>query len=306
MTEISVVIPAYNRQWSVTRAVQSVLTQTYQDFEIIVVDDGSTDGTAAAVEAISQAEPRVRLLRLEGQGGAQAARNAGVQASQGLYIALLDSDDEWLPDKLEKQMSLFLEGGPELGTVTCGYIRVYESGNPSTEELIEVPRQAYKALLNRYGLGPTSVMVIRKSALVQAGMFNERARTWQEWDMSIRLAGVAEVAVVPESLVLYHIHNSEAISKDLLKGAQGYLDVLLTYKSAILEQCGPEVLATQYAEAAQQFLGAGSIVMARKCYLSAIRVTPLNLKLLLRWASSMTGGRGYRAFSSFRGLFRQS
>ena len=95
----------FNRAAPVRRAIESVLAQTCQDFEIIVVDDGSTDGTAAAVETF--ADRRITLIRHEQNRGGSAARNTGIRASSAAYVAFLDSDDEWLPTKLERQLEVF-------------------------------------------------------------------------------------------------------------------------------------------------------------------------------------------------------
>ena len=103
--KVSVIIPTYNRAHLVGRAIRSVLNQTYQDFEIIVVDDGSTDNTEEVVKSFN--DPRIRYIRHEKNRGGSAACNTGIRAARGEYIAFQDSDDEWLPEKLEKQMQVF-------------------------------------------------------------------------------------------------------------------------------------------------------------------------------------------------------
>ena len=103
--KVSVVIPVFNRPAAVRRAIESVLAQTCQDFEIIVVDDGSTDETPAVVAGL--ADPRMTLIQHEGNRGGSAARNTGLRAASAEYVAFLDSDDEWLPRKLERQLEVF-------------------------------------------------------------------------------------------------------------------------------------------------------------------------------------------------------
>src|SRR4030043_1337098 len=102
---VSVIIPTYNRAHLVGRSIRSVLNQTYQDLEVIVVDDGSKDNTAEIVRGIT--DPRIVFLKHEKNRGVSAARNTGLKAARGKYIAFQDSDDEWLPQKLEKQLELF-------------------------------------------------------------------------------------------------------------------------------------------------------------------------------------------------------
>src|SRR5262245_28149594 len=106
---ISVVIPVLNRAAVVRRAIASVLAQTFQDFEIVVVDDGSTDGTAESVDTLS--DRRIRVIRHEQTLGGGAARNTGIRASRAPFVAFLDSDDEWVPTKLEKQLGVFDNSG---------------------------------------------------------------------------------------------------------------------------------------------------------------------------------------------------
>lgn len=103
--KVSVIIPTYNRAHLIGRAIKSVLNQTYKDFEIIIVDDGSTDKTEEVVKDFK--DERVRYIRREKNKGGSAARNTGIKAARGEYIAFQDSDDEWLPEKLEKQMKAF-------------------------------------------------------------------------------------------------------------------------------------------------------------------------------------------------------
>ena len=123
---ISVIVPTYNRGHLLERALRSVLTQTHQQLELIIVDDGSVDNTADVVSTYD-ADSRVRYIRHQDNLGSSVARNTGIRHAQGEYIAFLDSDDEWLPTKLEKQMLLFQYGSlPRLGAVNCGIINVRE------------------------------------------------------------------------------------------------------------------------------------------------------------------------------------
>ena len=104
---VSIIIPTYNRAHLIGRAIQSVLNQTYQNFEIIVVDDGSTDNTEEMIKEFQKHDKRIKYIRHEKNRGGAAARNTGIKVARGEYIAFQDSDDEWLPEKLEKQMDVF-------------------------------------------------------------------------------------------------------------------------------------------------------------------------------------------------------
>ena len=115
---VSVVLPAYNRADSIRLAIDSVLRQSFTDFELIIVDDASTDGTRAVAEAV--ADPRVRVIAHPANRGASAARNSGVAAARAPFVAFQDSDDEWLPRKLEKQMARLLAPGAGYVAAYCG------------------------------------------------------------------------------------------------------------------------------------------------------------------------------------------
>ena len=117
MAEVSVIIPTHNRAHMVRRAIESVLAQTWQDFEIVVISDGSKDSTDEVVASF--VDNRIRLLKHERERGASAARNTGLQASSGGYIAFLDDDDEWLPDKLRVQLDAIRQSDSMTGLVYC-------------------------------------------------------------------------------------------------------------------------------------------------------------------------------------------
>src|SRR5262249_1271847 len=127
---VGVVIPVHNRPAAVRRAIDSVLAQTRQDFELIVVDDGSDSAVAEAVHAIDDA--RVVFIRHAVNRGASAARNTGVRASRAPLIAFLDSDDVWLPTKLERQLEVFTRASERLGLVYTGSERIYADGTSET------------------------------------------------------------------------------------------------------------------------------------------------------------------------------
>ena len=196
--KVSVIIPVFNRPEAVRRAIDSVLTQTCQDFEIIVVDDASTDATPAVVAAFT--DPRVRLFRHERNRGGSAARNTGIRASSAPYVAFLDSDDEWLPTKLERQLAVFEGATDEVGLVYAGVERVYEDGVVSRD----VPRSGQnltRTLLLENVIGETSVGMVRRSVLDQTGVFDESLPSCQDLDLWLRICERFHAVPVSEVLV---------------------------------------------------------------------------------------------------------
>jgi glycosyltransferase involved in cell wall biosynthesis len=300
MPKVSVLVPAHNRGHFISRAVQSVLAQTFHDLEVIIIDDGSRDDTAMRVMELAQADQRVRYLRHETNRGAQAARNTGIRSAQGEYIALLDSDDEWLPSKLERQMTLFTRSSPELGVVYCGYRHVFEDGWGDQDRLVRVSHNPYVELLTSYGLGPSSILVIRKSVLDRSGGCDERVRAYQEWDLCIRLARYGEFDYVPEPLSIYHMHSGVTMSKDILRNAQGYLDVVNSHGEEMLRLCGHLLLASHYVTAGRLYLGVPDLDAARACFRKAICTWLAYPKAWVYLAACSLGPQGYRRAAALK------
>src|SRR4030066_2069221 len=146
---VSVIIPTYNRARFIERAIRSVLNQTYQNFEIIVVDDASTDDTEERVRRLLPNGRRLKYVRHDINRGAGAARDTGIKNAAGEYIALLDSDDEWLPEKLEKQLQVFKESRDEkLGLVYCGVVLIKDNQKVG-ERLSKEKGYVFEKLLER-------------------------------------------------------------------------------------------------------------------------------------------------------------
>jgi glycosyltransferase involved in cell wall biosynthesis len=205
---VSVIIPAYNQGRFLKDAVQSVLDQTYQDYEIIVIDDGSTDNTR---EIAAQFGSRIRYCFQEnlGLGG---ARNTGISLAHGNYLALLDSDDTWLPGYLEKMMAL-AAANPEAAVLYCGIRCMDADGNEVPQILhakIVADAELYQTLVSGNFLIPSSIVLLR-SAVVEAGMFDRDTTTihgCEDWDLWLRLAKQYRFVGTTECLMRYRIHGS--------------------------------------------------------------------------------------------------
>lgn len=125
--EVSIIMPVYNTEAFLAESIESVLAQTYREWELLIVDDGSTDGSVFLIKAFTERDPRIKYLKMDIHSGSPALpRNIGIKYAQGRYIAFIDSDDMWLPDKLEKQVELF--GDPRAAVVYCDYERIAEDG----------------------------------------------------------------------------------------------------------------------------------------------------------------------------------
>jgi glycosyltransferase involved in cell wall biosynthesis len=200
---VSVVIPTFNYGHFITEALESVFSQTYPHFEVIVVDDGSTDDTREKLEPFRK---RIQYIYKK-NGGLSAARNTGIEASRPNLVALLDSDDLWHPKKLEIQVG-FLKKHPEIALLGSGAIRDMLSGWPSIED---VNSQLGKAvtlpeLVIRSHFAPSSV-IIRRECLNKVGLFDTDLRAVEDRDMWIRIASCYEVSKLQVPLVYYRVHN---------------------------------------------------------------------------------------------------
>lgn len=200
--KVSVVIPSYNRAGTLSRSVTSVLAQTEGDFELIVVDDGSTDNTPSLISSLR--DPRIRWEHHIRNRGPAAARNTGVSAAKGKWIAFLDSDDEWLPEKLELQLAHISERAPEAWGVCCGlYLR--EKGYGSVKTLIPPsPSHWHKHLLLGCNLGPGTTLMVARQAFDEIGFLDEKFRRFEDWEWLLRFVKRFPLTTVSEPLAIVH------------------------------------------------------------------------------------------------------
>jgi glycosyltransferase involved in cell wall biosynthesis len=226
---ISVVIPAFNHARFLPASIESALAQTLAPAEVIVVDDGSTDETAAVVGRYAG---RVRALR-QANRGVSAARNRGAAESRGDALAFLDADDEWMPRKLEAQAAR-LQAQPDLGLVHCGVQEVDADGRALGVRLDGLEgRVAEEMMLFRRGviLGGGSAAVVPRAVFAEAGGFDESLSTSADWDLHHRIARRRAVGFVPEALVRYRVHGGN-MHADVSRTAR---EMLQAYTRAFAE-----------------------------------------------------------------------
>ena len=204
---VSVIIPCYNRERFIAATIESVLNQTWPDIELIVVDDGCTDGSRGVVESYGD---RLTILEHEGccNKGQSASINLGLKMSHGNYVAILDSDDLFASQKLEKQVH-FLDSNPEIGLVYANGMSIDAEG-----------RELYPIISGEHQspVGPESVLenspfnlpsnsLVRRSVYDKVGYFDETLRSAQDHDMAIRIAEVTRIGYLNESLWFYRRHD---------------------------------------------------------------------------------------------------
>jgi glycosyltransferase involved in cell wall biosynthesis len=204
---VSVVVPTHNRRELLLRALRSVLRQQGCRFEVIVVDDGCQDGTSNAIERIG--DSRIRVLRNEQAIGVASARNAGVSAARSSWIALLDDDDLWSPDKLARQLAAVENSGR--AWVYAGSVEIDASGALMGGEPPLPPEELVRELPQRNVMpaGSSNVM-FRASMFHQVGRFDPRLRLMADWDLWLRFSRAGLPACVFEPLVAYRMHGGQA------------------------------------------------------------------------------------------------
>jgi glycosyltransferase involved in cell wall biosynthesis len=224
---VSVIIPAYNSGNRIIETIQSALSQNYPNIEILVIDDASTDDTWQRLQSFKD---KIRLIRHTSNQGLSATRNHAIRDSSGEFIALLDHDDLWAPDKLSKQMCLF-DQTPGLALVFSDCLclmpngkswRYFQENPPTRERMVE-------KLLERDFI-PCPTIVMRKSVLDHVGYFNEKLRYSEEFELALRIASTAPLDYCEEVLATYRIHDAN-FSKGKLFNNLERIQVLTMYSS---------------------------------------------------------------------------
>jgi glycosyltransferase involved in cell wall biosynthesis len=216
---VSVIIPTYNRAKTIKRAVNSVLGQTWKEMEVIVVDDGSTDQTGEILKVYGD---KIRVIHRQ-NGGASAARNTGIKAAAGEIISFLDSDDEWLPQKTERQVKL-LQRTESSGVkcCVCNATMLFGTGTVTsfaTAGLHPKMREGVWTnpveILTMNFLFFNQVVVIRREALDQSGCFREDLRIMEDYDLALRLSTTGPWAFIADPLVVWHEDAGSGLSRNI-------------------------------------------------------------------------------------------
>lgn len=235
MPFVSVIIPSYNRKNVLERAIRSVLAQTFTDYELIVVDDGSDDDTSNL--ELLKTQKKVHFLRLSLKHGVSKARNFGVSNSKGQWIAFLDSDDEWLPQKLEKQVN-WIKCNPQYRIVQTNEIWIRNGKRvniPKTHRKFQ--GDLFEASLLRCMITPSSVM-IKHELFNEVGGFNESLPACEDYDLWLRICCKESVGLIDENLLKRYGGHSDQLSSSIFALDRFRIRSLLEllYKKPLSEQ----------------------------------------------------------------------
>jgi glycosyltransferase involved in cell wall biosynthesis len=231
MLKVSVVIPTFNRGYIIKEALRNIDLQTWKDFEVIVIDDGSTDNTEEILRKVPSSNSRVRYVRHETNRGVSAARNTGILSSNGEYIAFLDSDDRWVSTKLEEQMRVFHHSPNHIGLVHTAY-RVHQPNGRMYPRFPRFEGNVFRQLLGRSSILCSSVIVPR-SVFDEVGLFDERMMIAQDYDMWLRITREYLVRFVPLLLVDYYTTYDDRLSLNRRREAIDRLQIYRKFRKEI-------------------------------------------------------------------------
>lgn len=304
--KVSVVIPTYNRGYIIREAIESAIRQQYQRFEIIIVDDGSTDDTRQIVEALGNS--RVRYVSHGVNRGCSAAYNTGILAATGDFISFLDSDDVWQENYLERQVS-FLSSHPEVDVVFCNteisasvssvnslmsmlwvFPKLLRANSNEAGEYVFNSRQMYLCLLEEVPIKPSAV-VIRRQILDRVGLFDEGSPSGTDWDLFLRLARVARFGYIDQMLTTQR-RTADATHQKFRENDKVFLLHVFLKEKAILLNDRKALRAVNrgicglYNSLAWAYLESGLGKKALVCYCRGFTET-WQLKMLRKIASAV-------------------
>jgi len=284
MPKVSVIIPTHNRAEFLRSAITSVLNQTLQDFEIVIIDDASKDHTQEVIANFNDA--RIKAIHNQFSKGDAGTRNIGVINSNGEYIAFLDDDDEWLPEKLKIQTCLLDNSPPEVGGFcTHSYIIETESGRVSSVFNPE------RSDLTKENFIRTSSILLRRECFEQCGLFDESMPTSSDYDMWIRISKKFSFEIIKTPLVRYRI-NENSLTFNYDKMVIGR-EILFEKHDKFFKQ-NPKEYSREYLQIGVLYCYKGEIKKGRKAFGKAIRINPFDVRNYFNFSLSLLGAERFK------------
>ena len=289
MPKVSVIIPTFNRAEVLHSAISSVLNQTFQDFEIIIVDDASRDNTREVVDHFHDA--RIKYLHHEKNKGEAGARNTGILNADGQYIAFLDDDDEWLPDKLRLQVDLLDNSEPNIGLIYSGYSKIDRISNKTLYQKIPIRRgKVYKYLRLENVIGAPSTVLLKRACIEKVGLFDENIAYGLDYDFWIRVSKYFHFEFIEKSLVKYYVHEDQ-LSNNPEIVLKGFKDMINKYGEEIIYK---SKLRDKFLQVGALFCYKGDMKKGRESFIHAIKADPLDLRNYFYLGCSLLGAKNFR------------
>ncbi len=270
---VSVVLPAWNRASLIGDAVRTVVEQSWSDWELLIVDDASTDDTVGAALAAAAGDPRVRLIRMESNGGPSLARNEAIRQARGEWVAFLDSDDVWEPAKLEKFLArsdeFRRERGRAPGVVYSWYHKTVD-GRDSWTNRASAEGDVRVAIL-RYFFGIPSALMVRRDVLLEVGPLEHRWKGNEDYDLLLRLSRLTEFAVVPEVLSTIRLRT---MAHHMSRNPDSYMAMVAKWGAEMKRVGARNRLAAVYMMAGRMYLAQGRRKRSVACAVRAVGALP--------------------------------
>ncbi len=273
--KVTIIIPTYNRSDLLQRAVDSVLSQSYTDYELIIVDDRSSDNTQKIIASFD--DPRITCIRRKTNRGLSAARNTGVEQARGEYIAFLDDDDEWLPEKLREQVTFMDSLTHKVGMI-YGWVDIFDDqGRLVRQNKATIRGDIFEEVLRGYTLCGCSGQLARASAVREIGGFDEELRRGIDGDYIRRMSQRYHVEVMPKTVLNYYTGHSR-ISDSSPKNLQAQVDSIKVSlrKFASEYELRPRIHNSVLRQLSNAEILTGNIKGCREAFLLGVRLDPLN------------------------------
>jgi glycosyltransferase involved in cell wall biosynthesis len=289
MPKVSVIIPTYKRTTFLLSAIESVLRQTYQNFEIIVVDDASGVDVQAIVNSCQ--DGRILMMRHEVNKGEAEGRNTGILNSRGEYIAFLDDDDEWLPNKLALQVAILENSLQKVGGIYTGYfaINFYEQ----RVLFVKIPSKRgdlYGDLILSNVIGTPSTVIIRRACIEKVGLFDNSVHYGVDCDFYLRVARHFHFDYLEEPLVKYHVHDERMTNNPeiVLKGLEAMSRKYAKERGFLFNRT---ITSSRLLSVGILFLSTGNVKKAKLVFLKSILLNPFEWKSYYSLVISILSGR---------------
>jgi len=280
--KVSVIIPVFNREKLIQRSINSILNQTYKNFEVIVIDDASTDNTSENIAQLK--DKRLRHFKNDINLGPSKSRNKGIELSTGELIAFQDSDDEWYSDKLEKQVDLFFRSGEETGAVYCGMEFIDYKTRKKIGESIDKSDFKKNFISGSFFRSPANVsLIIPKNVLNDIGGFDERLFAHEDTELAIRITKKYDFALIDEVLVRVTRNHNQ-----LMANTFNYIRALEIIYEKHKDYLSRKILVGLCKQIANYYILTDNIDKAKSAVKCSLKYKPRDFNMMLEFIKTMS------------------
>jgi len=265
---VSLIIPTCNRRKLLKRAINSVLKQTLSDWELIVVDDASRQSPKKTVKSFK--DKRIKFISHKKNQGSSATKNSGLKIAQGKFIAILEDDDKWYRQKLEKQINLFKQLPSDVGLVYSGYRVILNNKFIINKKIPSLKGNLFKKLLKRNKIGNPTPLV-RKECFQKVGLFDQSLPACRDWEMWLRISRHYRFDFLPDILAEYHIHGKQ-VSVNLKKRITAHKKIIKKYFKDFRQY--PAILSYHYHQLGEFYSLISNFKAGQKYFCKSIKQNP--------------------------------